>query len=97
MNMGIFNDAMQALYHSGHYGYSIDVKKTAAKVDPKDVPAIVALGNVSRTPSYRTWHIDSPYKTKEFTEKLTMALVDCDLEMTDLTIKPEIDGRWGDR
>ncbi|MFC6295686.1 hypothetical protein ACFQH1_10785 [Lactiplantibacillus daoliensis] len=95
--MGIFNDAMQAMYHSGHYGYSINVKKTAAKVDPKDVPAIVALGTVSRTPSFRTWHIDSPYKTKEFMAKFTTALADCSLEMTDLDVKPEMDGRWGDR
>ncbi|WP_137626783.1 hypothetical protein [Lactiplantibacillus pingfangensis] len=95
--MGIFNDAMQAMYHSGHYGYSINVKKTAAKVDPKDIPAIVALGTLSRTPSYRTWHIDSPYKTKEFTEKFKAALADCPLEMSDLDLKPEMDGRWGDR
>jgi len=95
--MGIFNDAMQAMYHSGHYGYSINVKKTAAKVDPKDIPAIVALGNLSRTPSYRTWHIDSPYKTKEFTEKFEAALADSPLKMSDLDLKPEMDGRWGDR
>lgn len=95
--MGLFSDAMQALYHSGHYGFSISVKKMAAAVDPKAVPAIMALGNLSRTPNFKTWHIDSPYKTAEFTEKLTAALTTCELEMGDLEIKPEIDGRWGDQ
>lgn len=93
--MGLFGDAMRALYDSGHYGYNINVKKGAPVVDPKDVPAIMALGRINRTPNYKTWSIDSPYKTAEFTTKLSAALATCDLELTDLEVKPQIDGRWG--
>jgi len=95
--MGLFGDAMQAMYHSGHYGYNINVKKTAPAVDPKEVPAITDLGRINRTPNFKTWSIDSPYKTAEFTEKLAVALESCDLEMTDVEIKPQINGRWGDK
>ncbi|WP_338209701.1 hypothetical protein [Lactiplantibacillus paraxiangfangensis] len=95
--MGLFGDAMNAMYHSGHYGYNINVQKTAPAVDPKEVPAIAALGRLNRTPNLKTWSIDSQYKTAEFTAKLTAAVATCDLEMSDLEIKPQIDGRWGDR
>ncbi len=88
--------ALHVLYNSGHYGYNVNVKKTAPAVDPKEVPAIVALGRLNRTPNFKTWSIDSPYKTAEFTEKLTAAIATCDLEMSDLEIKPQIDGRFGD-
>ncbi|CAM3186996.1 hypothetical protein LAPL110952_08800 [Lactiplantibacillus plajomi] len=94
--MGLFGDAMHALYHSGHYGYNVNVRKSAPAVDPKEVPAIAALGRINRTPSFKTWSIDSPYKTAEFTAKLTAAVATCDLTMADLEIKPQIDGRWGD-
>ncbi|WP_318767622.1 hypothetical protein [Lactiplantibacillus carotarum] len=94
--MGLFGNALHVLYNSGHYGYNVNVKKTAPAVDPKEVPAIVALGRLNRTPNFKTWSIDSPYKTAEFTEKLTAAIATCDLEMNDLEIKPQIDGRFGD-
>ncbi|AVK61704.1 hypothetical protein C5Z25_07910 [Lactobacillus sp. CBA3605] len=95
--MGLFGDAMQALYHSGHYRYAIIIKKTAPAIDPKTVPAIMALGQLNRTPNFKTWEFDSPFKVAEFTQKLTAAIATCPLEMTDVTIKPEMDGRWGDR
>lgn len=62
------------------------------KVDPKNIPELAKIGDISANGSLSAWHVKSQLAEDDFTRHLTEILAQADIKAEDITVTKGIDG-----